>query len=74
MVDTTVRLAGRSFVAKLSVDNRPKDETPILLGPQEVRGLHVAVGKRLLTQPDSTAAPSALRILFARAPAIAPCR
>ncbi|MFJ3769038.1 hypothetical protein ACIPQJ_23630 [Streptomyces sp. NPDC090082] len=55
MVGTTVRLAGRSFVAKLSVDNRPKRETPVLLGRQEVQGLHVAVGKRLLTQPDSTA-------------------
>ncbi|MFF3755705.1 7TM domain-containing protein [Streptomyces sp. NPDC002185] len=72
VVDTTVRLAGRSFVAKLSVNNRSKRETPVLLGRQEVQGLHVAVGKRLLTQPDSTAAPSALRILFARAPAIDP--
>ncbi|MFD9610592.1 7TM domain-containing protein [Streptomyces sp. NPDC059083] len=72
VVDTTVRLAGRSFVAKLSVNNRSKRETPVLLGRQEVQGLHVAVGKRLLTQPDSTAAPSALRILFAKAPAIDP--
>lgn len=72
VVDTTVRLAGRSFVAKLSVNNRSRRETPVLLGRQEVQGLHVAVGKRLLTQPDSTAAPSALRILFAKAPAIDP--
>ncbi|MEV7568806.1 7TM domain-containing protein [Streptomyces tanashiensis] len=72
VVDTTVRLAGRSFVAKLSVNNRSQRETPVLLGRQEVQGLHVAVGKRLLTQPDSTAAPSALRILFAKAPAIDP--
>ncbi|CAM5678172.1 hypothetical protein STANM337S_07307 [Streptomyces tanashiensis] len=72
VVDTTVRLAGRSFVARLSVNNRSRRETPVLLGRQEVQGLHVAVGKRLLTQPDSTAAPSALRILFAKAPAIDP--
>ncbi|MEU6166025.1 7TM domain-containing protein [Streptomyces tanashiensis] len=72
VVDTTVRLAGRSFVAKLSVNNRSKREIPVLLGRQEVQGLHVAVGKRLLTQPDSTAAPSALRILFTKAPAIDP--
>ncbi|MEU8525843.1 MULTISPECIES: 7TM domain-containing protein [Streptomyces] len=72
VVDSTVRLAGRSFVAKLSVNNRSKRETPVLLGRQEVQGLQVAVGKRLLTQPDSTAAPSALRILFAKAPAIDP--
>ncbi|MGW2743618.1 aspartyl protease family protein [Streptomyces sp. NPDC001450] len=61
VVDSTVRLASRSFVAKLSVNNRSKRETPVLLGRQEVQGLHVAVGKRLLTQPDSTAAPSARR-------------
>ncbi|MFE4257303.1 7TM domain-containing protein [Streptomyces sp. NPDC056883] len=72
VVDTTVRLAGRSFVAKVSVNNRSKRETPVLLGRQEVQGLQVAVGKRLLTQPESTAAPSALRILFAKAPAIDP--
>ncbi|MFF0557907.1 7TM domain-containing protein [Streptomyces sp. NPDC004266] len=72
VVDATVRLAGRSFVARLSVNNRSKRETPVLLGRQEVQGLHVAVGKRLLTQPDSIAAPSALRILFAKAPAIDP--
>ncbi|GAA2772412.1 7TM domain-containing protein [Streptomyces showdoensis] len=72
VVDTTVRLAGRSFVAKTSVNNRSKRETPVLLGRQDVQGLHVAVGKRLLTQPDATAAPSALRILFAKAPAIDP--
>ncbi|MGW6708527.1 7TM domain-containing protein [Streptomyces sp. NPDC054956] len=72
VVDTTVRLAGRSFVAKVSVNSRAKRETPVLLGRQEVQGLHVAVGKRLLTRPESTAAPSALRILFARAPAIDP--
>ncbi|WP_369142159.1 7TM domain-containing protein [Streptomyces sp. R44] len=72
VVDSTVRLAGRSFVAKLSVNNRSKRETPVLLGRQEVQGLQVAVGKRLLTQPDSIAAPSALRILFAKAPAIDP--
>ncbi|MEV8590775.1 7TM domain-containing protein [Streptomyces sp. NPDC051180] len=72
VVDSTVRLAGRSFVAKLSVNNRSKRETPVLLGRQEVQGLQVAVGKRLLTEPDSTAAPSALRILFSKAPAIDP--
>ncbi|MGW8363772.1 7TM domain-containing protein [Streptomyces wedmorensis] len=72
VVDAPVRLAGRSFVAKLSVNNRSKRETPVLLGRQEVQGLQVAVGKRLLTQPDSAEAPSALRILFAKAPAIDP--
>ncbi|MFE7580236.1 7TM domain-containing protein [Streptomyces gardneri] len=72
VVDITMKLAGRSFVAKLSVNNRSKRDTPVLLGRQEVQGLQVAVGKRLLTQPDSTAAPSALRILFAKAPAIDP--
>ncbi len=72
VVDTTVRLAGRSFAAKVSVNSRAKREPPVLLGRQEVQGLHVAVGKRLLTQPESTAAPSALRILFAKAPAIDP--
>ncbi|MFB6837162.1 7TM domain-containing protein [Streptomyces sp. NPDC056361] len=72
VIDTSMRLAGRSFVAKLSVNNRSKRETPVLLGRQEVQGLQVAVGKRLLTQPDSTAAPSALRILFSKAPAIDP--
>ncbi|WP_328941467.1 hypothetical protein OG259_07270 [Streptomyces sp. NBC_00250] len=72
VVDITVRLAGRSFVAKTSVNNRSKRDTPVLLGRQDVQGLQVAVGKRLLTQPDATAAPSALRILFAKAPAIDP--
>ncbi|MFF4011301.1 7TM domain-containing protein [Streptomyces sp. NPDC001717] len=72
VVDSTVRLAGRSFVAKTTVNNRSKRETPVLLGRQDVQGLHVVVGKRLLTQPDAAKAPSALRILFAKAPAIDP--
>ncbi|MFD9723018.1 7TM domain-containing protein [Streptomyces sp. NPDC059072] len=72
VVDSTVRLAGRSFVAKTTVNNRSKRETPVLLGRQDVQGLHVVVGKRLLTQPDAAQAPSALRILFAKAPAIDP--
>ncbi|MET8750807.1 7TM domain-containing protein [Streptomyces sp. NPDC004667] len=72
VVDSTVRLAGRSFVAKTTVNNRSRRETPVLLGRQDVKGLQVAVGKRLLTQPDAPKAPSALRILFAKAPAIDP--
>ncbi|MFD8146414.1 7TM domain-containing protein [Streptomyces sp. NPDC059708] len=72
VVDSTVRLAGRSFVARTTVNNRAKRETPVLLGRQDVQGLHVAVGKRLLTQPDAAKAPSALRVLFAKAPAIDP--
>ncbi|MFF2198678.1 7TM domain-containing protein [Streptomyces sp. NPDC058157] len=72
VVDSTVRLAGRSFVARTTVNSRAKRETPVLLGRQDVQGLHVAVGKRLLTQPDAAKAPSALRILFAKAPAIDP--
>ncbi|MFD7561051.1 7TM domain-containing protein [Streptomyces sp. NPDC059835] len=72
VVDSTVRLAGRSFVAKTTVNNRSKRETPVLLGRQDVQGLQVVVGKRLLTQPDAAKAPSALRILFAKAPAIDP--
>ncbi|MFE1410947.1 7TM domain-containing protein [Streptomyces sp. NPDC058746] len=72
VVDSTVRLAGRSFVAKTTVNNRSKRETPVLLGRQDVQGLQVAVGKRLLTRPDAPKAPSALRILFAKAPAIDP--
>ncbi|MFI8500706.1 7TM domain-containing protein [Streptomyces sp. NPDC085524] len=72
VVDSTVRLAGRSFVAKTTVNNRSKRETPVLLGRLDVQGLQVAVGKRLLTRPDAPKAPSALRILFAKAPAIDP--
>ncbi|MFB0627333.1 7TM domain-containing protein [Streptomyces sp. AB3(2024)] len=72
VVDSTVRLAGRSFVARTTVNNRAKRETPVLLGRQDVQGLQVAVGKRLLTRPEAPKAPSALRILFAKAPAIDP--
>ncbi|WP_330295091.1 7TM domain-containing protein [Streptomyces sp. NBC_00503] len=72
VVDSTMHLAGRTFTAKTNVNNRSKRETPVLLGRQDVQGLHVAVGKRLLTQPDAATAPSALRILFTKAPAIDP--
>ncbi|MEU7505338.1 7TM domain-containing protein [Streptomyces lavendulae] len=70
VVDAVMQLADRSFVSKVNVNSRAKRETPVLLGRQDVQGLQVAVGKRLLTRPDTTTAPSALKILFAKAPAI----
>ncbi|MEV6520674.1 7TM domain-containing protein [Longispora sp. NPDC051575] len=70
VVDAAVQLAGRSFVTKVNVNSRAKRETPVLLGRQDVQGLQVAVGKRLLTRPDAAVAPSAVRILFSKAPSI----
>ncbi|MFD9359401.1 7TM domain-containing protein [Streptomyces sp. NPDC060031] len=72
VIDAVMQLAGRSFVAKVNVNSRAKRETPVLLGRQEIQGLQMAVGKRLLTRPDESTAPSALRILFVKAPAIDP--
>ena len=67
-VPVTLRLAGASRSAIVTVDDRGDRDTSVLLGRSHLGDLQVAVGERELTSPGSGGAPSVLDVLTTDTP------
>lgn len=72
VVDATVQIAGRTVHTHLNVNSRTSRPTPVLIGRDDLQGAQVAIGRRMLTSPEGHGAPSALRVLLTKAPAMDP--
>ncbi len=72
VVNVAMQLAGTVVPARMNVNDRTRRSNLVLLGRDDLRSFHVAVGDRLLTSPGDTRAPRALQVLLAQAPALGP--
>lgn len=67
-----LQLAGQAKATRFSVTDRSERSTQVLLGRDDLRGVQVVVGQRMLTTPGDDTAPTALRAVLAEAPALGP--
>ena len=65
-----MQVAGRVIASRLTVNDRSERDTRMLLGRKDLRGLQVAIGRRLMTQPGEPRSPSTLESMFAQSPAL----
>jgi len=72
VVTGALQLAGEAKAARLSVTDRAERATPVLIGRDDIRGMQVAVGQRMLTTPGADVAPTAVRAVLSEGPALGP--